>query len=57
MGSGHDFEAIDRQAAENFADAARQAGVARIVYLGGLGESGSDLSPHLRSRQEVGTIL
>lgn len=57
MGSGHDFEAIDRRAAEHFADAARQAGVARIVYLGGLGESGSDLSPHLRSRQEVGTIL
>ena len=57
MGSGQDFEAMDRQAAEHFAEAARQAGVARIVYLGGLGESGSDLSPHLRSRQEVGGIL
>jgi uncharacterized protein YbjT (DUF2867 family) len=57
MGSRHDFEAMDRQAAGNFADAARRAGVARIVYLGGLGESGSNLSPHLRSRQEVGKIL
>lgn len=57
MSSPHDFEAMDRQAAENFADAARQAGVARIVYLGGLGESGSNLSPHLRSRQEVGKVL
>jgi uncharacterized protein YbjT (DUF2867 family) len=57
MGSRHNFEVMDRQAAENFADAARQAGVARIVYLGALGENGSDLSPHLRSRQEVGRIL
>ena len=36
--------------------AARDAGVKRIIYLGGLG-SGSELSPHLRSRQEVGRIL
>ena len=57
MSSAQDFEAIDRQAAENFADAARRAGVSRIIYLGGLGDSRSDLSPHLRSRQEVGTIL
>jgi uncharacterized protein YbjT (DUF2867 family) len=57
MASSHNFETIDRQAAELFADAARQSGVARIMYLGGLGASGSDLSPHLRSRQEVGAIL
>ncbi len=57
MSSTQDFEAVDRQAAEHFADAARQAGVARIVYLGGLGDSSSTLSPHLRSRQEVGAIL
>jgi uncharacterized protein YbjT (DUF2867 family) len=57
MRSKQDFEVIDRQAAEHFADAARQAGVARIVYLGGLGDSSSALSPHLRSRQEVGAIL
>lgn len=57
MGSAGSFEDQDRQAAENFARAARQAGVRRIIYLGGLGESGEDLSPHLRSRHEVGRVL
>ena len=56
MGSTGDFERDDRIGAEAFARASRAAGVQRIVYLGGLG-SGDDLSPHLRSRQEVGTIL
>jgi uncharacterized protein YbjT (DUF2867 family) len=56
MGSRGDFEVEDRRAAGNFAQAAGEAGVRRIVYLGGLGE-GSDLSPHLASRQEVGRIL
>jgi uncharacterized protein YbjT (DUF2867 family) len=50
------FEALDRTAARNFAEAARVAGVRRIVYLGGLG-SGDRLSPHLASRHEVGAIL
>jgi uncharacterized protein YbjT (DUF2867 family) len=55
--SGHDtFEARDREAATNFGRAAREAGVRRIVYLGGLGQ-GDNLSGHLRSRQEVGRIL
>ena len=57
MGSRRDFEEDDRQAARNFADAARQAGVQRIIYLGGLGDPSSELSSHLRSRQEVGGIL
>lgn len=52
-----DFEADDRRGAENFGAAARAAGVRRIVYLGGLGEDRPDLSPHLRSRHEVGAIL
>jgi uncharacterized protein YbjT (DUF2867 family) len=56
MGSGRDFEERDRTAARNFGSAARRAGVRRIIYLGGLGH-GPDLSPHLRSRQEVGEIL
>ena len=56
MGAGPDFEERDRRAARNFAAAARESGVRRIVYLGGLG-SGEDLSPHLRSRQEVGRVL
>ena len=53
-----DFEQADRLAAQNFAVAARDAGVQKIIYLGGLGDSsGGGLSPHLRSRQEVGKIL
>jgi uncharacterized protein YbjT (DUF2867 family) len=56
MASGGSFESQDRTAAQNFADAAKQAGLRRIVYLGGLGE-GDDLSAHLRSRQEVGEVL
>jgi uncharacterized protein YbjT (DUF2867 family) len=56
MGSGGDFQAQDCAAARNFGDAARRAGVRRIVYLGGLGH-GRDLSQHLRSRQEVGELL
>jgi uncharacterized protein YbjT (DUF2867 family) len=57
MGTGGDFEDEDRQAARNFGDAARAAGVKRIIYLGGLGESDESLSPHLRSRHEVGQVL
>ncbi len=57
MGSFGDFEVEDRQAAENFAAAARAAGVRRIIYLGGLGDARGQLSPHLRSRHEVGEIL
>ena len=55
MGSTGSFEEKDRQAASNFAEAAREANVRRIIYLGGLGEGA--LSPHLRSRQEVGEAL
>lgn len=57
MGASGDFEAMDRTAARNFAEAARAAGVRRIIYLGGLAHEDSDLSRHLRSRQEVGRIL
>ncbi|QQS48125.1 MAG: SDR family oxidoreductase [Acidobacteriota bacterium] len=57
MGAAGDFEQEDRLAARNFGETARAAGVRRIIYLGGLGDSESDLSPHLRSRQEVGRIL
>jgi len=56
MGAGSHFGEQDRRAAEIFANAARGAGVDRIIYLGGLGH-GPDLSPHLSSRQEVGRIL
>lgn len=58
MGSAGDFEESDRHAAENFGSAARDAGVRRIIFLGGLGDDADpDLSPHLRSRHEVGRIL
>jgi len=47
----------DREAARNFALAAKQAGVARIVYLGGLGDDSTQLSRHLASRHETGAEL
>jgi len=50
------FDATEAEGARNFARAAREQGVGRIVYLGGLAH-GSDLSDHMRSRQEVGTLL
>jgi uncharacterized protein YbjT (DUF2867 family) len=57
MDGGRGFESADRQAARNFAGAAGRHGVRRIVYLGGLGDENMNLSPHLRSRQEVGALL
>lgn len=52
------FEELDRRAAKNFAEAARAAGVRRIVYLGGPETPAGDRpSPHLRSRAEVARIL
>ncbi|MFF4833821.1 SDR family oxidoreductase [Streptomyces sp. NPDC001315] len=60
LGSGKDFEQTDRAAARVFGEQARAAGVRRIVYLGGLTPAGvpeRELSPHLRSRAEVGRIL
>ena len=57
MGATDGFEERDRRGAGNFARAAEAAGVRRIVYLGGLGDDTDELSPHLRSRHEVGRIL
>ena len=56
MNSGEEFEAEERRAAQNFAVAARKAGVRRIIYLGGLAH-GEGLSAHMRSRVETGNIL
>ncbi len=56
MGTTGTFEDEERAGAEAFVAAAREAGVRRIIYLGGLG-GGNDLSAHLRSRQAVGAIL
>ena len=52
-----DFERRDREAAVGFGKAAAEAGVSQIVYLGGLGPDGEELSPHLRSRREVERLL
>ncbi|MFG1798254.1 NAD(P)H-binding protein [Nocardia sp. NPDC049149] len=52
-----DFERRDAEAARNFGRAAADAGVRRIIYLGGLGEDSDDLSAHLRSRREVEGLL
>lgn len=58
MGSGRgDFAKADQEAAINFGRAARSAGVQRVIYLGGLGDSRARLSAHLRSRQDVGEQL
>jgi uncharacterized protein YbjT (DUF2867 family) len=58
MSGSKDFEKQDRQAAINFVEAAKNAGVKRIIYLGGLGDDNAEeLSPHLRSRHEVGRIF
>jgi uncharacterized protein YbjT (DUF2867 family) len=57
MGALGDFEKKDRKAAENVAQAAKAAGVKRIIYLGGLGGEDRELSPHLASRAEVGRTL
>ncbi|MBT2451041.1 SDR family oxidoreductase [Streptomyces sp. ISL-43] len=60
LGAGRGFEERDRTAARTFAEQAHAAGVGRVVYLGGLtpaGIPGRALSPHLRSRAEVGEIF
>lgn len=51
------FEERDRRAAYNFAVAAKQAGVRRVIYLGGLAAAGSKISSHLKSRHETGAVL
>ena len=57
MASGPGFAALDRRAASNFGRAAARAGVRRIIYLGGLGDSSASLSTHLKSRVETGEAL
>ncbi|MDR7418437.1 MAG: SDR family oxidoreductase [Armatimonadota bacterium] len=51
------FADADRAAARNMAEAAAGAGLERMIYLGGLGDTASDLSEHLRSRAEVADVL
>lgn len=55
--AGSSYAEHDRRLARSFADACARAGVERIVYLGGLGETGEHLSEHLSSRREVERLL
>jgi uncharacterized protein YbjT (DUF2867 family)/uncharacterized protein YndB with AHSA1/START domain len=57
VAAGGDYAAHDRLLAERFAQAASEAGLTRIIYLGGLGELGAGLSEHLASRREVERLL
>ena len=57
MSAGAGFEQADLEAARAVATAAAAASVARLVYLGGLHPEGVPLSPHLRSRVEVGEVF
>lgn len=57
IASGSSYAAHDRELANGFAAAAAAAGIGRIVYLGGLGETGAGLSEHLSSRREVERAL
>jgi uncharacterized protein YbjT (DUF2867 family) len=57
MGASGAFEETDREAAIRFGQAAKAAGLRRVIYVGGLGRDDESLSPHLRSRHEVGHLL
>ena len=57
MATPRDFAKEECEGARNFARAARDAGVQRIIYLGGLGTDEGHSSPHLASRHEVGRLL
>ena len=57
LAAGPEFEGTDRRTAGVMARAAREAGVGRLVYLGGMEPQDEELSPHLRSRAEVAGIL
>jgi len=57
MSAGSDFHQLDLVAAHNFSSAAKTAGVERIIFLGGLAETTSNLSEHLRSRLQTGDTL
>ena len=57
MIGGSDFAEQDKIAAKNFGELAKNVGVKRVIYLGGLGDPNTNLSEHLRSRQETGDTL
>jgi uncharacterized protein YbjT (DUF2867 family) len=52
-----DFVERDAAAARSFGTAAADAGLERVIYLGGLGLDDANLSAHLKSRREVEHLL
>ncbi len=57
MASGHGYTSLEIEGARNFAQAAEQAGVQHIIYLGGLADPEQHIAPHMRSRIETGRTL
>ena len=57
IAQGSSYRSHDEVLARSFAEATARSGLERIVYLGGLGELGDDLSEHLASRREVEQVL
>ncbi len=57
LGAGASFREQDKIGARHFGEASRAAGIRRIIYLGGLGDSSASLSSHLLSRHETGEML
>ncbi|MFZ4508793.1 MAG: SDR family oxidoreductase [Fimbriimonas sp.] len=55
--SGDKYAEEDRRLADTFSKSAKIAGIQRIIYLGGLGEMGPNLSEHLSSRREIEQLL
>lgn len=57
LAASGDLESAELIGARNFAVAAKKAGVERIIYLGGLGDTETTNSAHMRSRHAVGEVL
>ena len=57
MSHGHGYTALELDSARAFANAAAEAGVQHIIYLGGLADPEQHIAPHMRSRIETGRVL
>lgn len=57
MSYGHGYTELELVSARAFAEAARQAGIEHIIYLGGLADPEQAIAPHMRSRIETGRVL
>src|SRR5262245_54135918 len=57
MSHGHGYVSLELDAARNFAQAAEQAGIGHVIYLGGLADPAGQIAPHMRSRIDTGNVL